>query len=203
MDLSDISRERTLIDLAVARARILDLTVKIEDEAAELAALRAELAQVRRPPEAGKLTGSASSSGLSILRFWRRSGGQVAIKWNVDEICGQCPPRSKRGIEHVVRRSDSWVMTISGWVVANGQSSAFTSARLLMTGPKGIVSRQVSVHLRDDVAAHFGNPSFAMSGFRFEIPMSELAVGAYALDLAAFGERLGETTVHLGRVELT
>ena len=84
----------------------------------------------------------------------------------------------------------------------NGQASAFTSARLLLKGIDGIVSRQASFHLRGDVAVHFGNPGFAMSGFRFEIPMSELAAGFYTLDLVAFSEASGETIVHLGRIDL-
>jgi hypothetical protein len=202
VDLSDISRERTLVDLAVTRVRILDLAMKIESDAVELAALRAELAKVR-PPVEGGLTRSLATSGQRRWRLWRRSGGRGSVKWHVDEICGQCPPRSSRGIDHVVRRSNSWVLTISGWAVPNGQSSTFTSARLLLTGSTGVLSKQVSVHLRDDVAAHFGNPRLAMSGFRFEIPMSELTVGSYALDLEAFGEAVGETTIHLGRIELT
>lgn len=206
MDLSDISRERTLVDLAIARVRILDLTVKIEEAAAELAPLRAELAEARPSHEVRKLTRSAPSGPLNTLRLpallSRRSAGQRGLQWHVDEICGQIPSRSKQGIEHMVRRNNSWAVTISGWVVPNGQSSAFTSARLLMTGRAGVLSRQASIHLRDDVAAHFGNPGFAMSGFRFEVPMSELTIGSYALDLVAFGEASGETTVRLGHIEL-
>ena len=56
--------------------------------------------------------------------------------------------------------------------------------------------------MRDDVAAHFGKPTFAMSGFRFEVPMSELAVGSYALELTAFSDVSGEAAVHLGRIDL-
>jgi hypothetical protein len=139
---------------------------------------------------------------MSRRKFWRRSSGERPIHWHVDEICGHSPSQSKRGIEHVVRRSNSWMMTFSGWLVPGGRSSAFMSARLLLKSHDVTVSRQVSFHLREDVSAHFGNSAFAMSGFRFEIPMSELAAGFYSVDLVAFSEASGETTVHLGRIEL-
>jgi hypothetical protein len=136
------------------------------------------------------------------LKYWRRSGGQRTVQWHVDEICGHAPSRSGGAIVHSLRRSDSWAVTISGWAVPKDQSQAFTSARITMRGSAGSVTRQASIHLRDDVATHFGNPSFAMSGFRFEVPMSELAVGSYALELAVFSDVSGENTVHLGRVDL-
>jgi|GEM_PF-2402543 hypothetical protein len=204
MDLSDISRERTLVDLAVARARVLDLTFEIDRAAAELAALRAELPEPSPTfqPVNPKGRGSQATLGLSRLISWRRSSGEGVVQWHVDEICGELPARSKRGIEQMVRRSDSWILSISGWVVPKKDSSTYTSARLLMAGSAGVISRQASIHLRDDVAAHFGNPAFAMSGFRFEVPMSELEDGFYTLHLLAFSEASGESRVQLGRVEL-
>ena len=113
MDLSEISRERTLVDLAVARVRILDLTTEMEGAAAELAELRAELAEARPAVEAGKSRSSVSPGsfndfGLSRLSFWRRSDGRNAVHWHVDEICGESPSRSKRGIEHVVLYPVGW-----------------------------------------------------------------------------------------------
>lgn len=205
MDLSDISRERTLVDLAVARTRILDLTLEIDRAAAELAALRAELPEAPPPAQAPAnpiVSSSQNSLGRSILSSWRRPSVRSVVQWHVDEICGELPPRSKSGIEHRVRRTDSWIMSISGWVVPKEEASAYTSVRLLMEGPAGVVSRQASIHLRDDVAAHLGNAAFAMSGFRFEVPMSELEAGVYTIDLAPFSEASGESKVRLGRVEL-
>jgi hypothetical protein len=207
MDISEISRERTLVDLAVARVRIVNLASEIDGSAAELAVLRAELAETRGPLVVSQGLTPASKSpsnrfGTSTLRFWRRSRRQRAVQWHVDEICGQAPSRSPGGISHVVRRGDSWALTMSGWAVPSDQSPAFTSARIRMSSPGGSITKQASIHLRDDVAAHFGKPTFAMSGFRFEVPMSELAVGSYALDLTAFSDVSGEAAVHLGRIDL-
>lgn len=203
MDLSEISRERTLIDLAVARARIIDLTLEIDLAAAELAALRAKMPQPATPLEAEQAKRSGrQTSGRSMMGALRRSSARSAVHWHIDEICGELPVRSKQGIDFKVLRSEAWMMTISGWVVPKDSPSAYTSVRLLMAGPMGVVAKQASIHLRDDVAAHFGNPAFAMSGFRFEFPLGDLEAGVYALDLVPFSERSGETRVSLGRVEV-
>lgn len=205
MDLSDISRERTLIDLEMARVRILDLTVRIEEAAAELQELRAEWSAVKGSAVDEDSSGSAASAAAkagSIMTFWRKSGKRSALRWHLDEICGQAPPRGKQGIQHVVRRSNSWMLTLSGWVVPGEGTSAFESVRLSMTGVEGVISRQAAMHLRDDVAGHFGNPAFAMSGFRFELPMSELTSMSYDLELVCFGSASGEHKARLGRIEL-
>lgn len=203
MDLSDISRERTLIDLAVARARIVDLTLEIDLAAAELDALRAQMPQAPSPVETKQAKKSQRQpSGRSMLASFRRSSARSAVLWHIDEICGDLPSRSKEGIDFRVLRNEAWMMTISGWVVPNDNASAYTSVRLLMTGPTGVVAKQASIHLRDDVAAHFENPAFAMSGFRFEFPLGELEAGVYGLDLVPFSERSGEARVSLGRIEV-
>jgi hypothetical protein len=213
MNLSDISRQRTLADLEIARARILDLTVRIGRASVELQDLRGELAERRQAiddenrkraskPAERRESRQRSASNFKMprwIRLWSKPKAQM--RCHVDEICGDFPVALGGQISVSVDRNKSWAFTISGWLVPQDGYPAFKAARLVMTGPGGAITRQVATHIRDDVGAHFGNREFALSGFRFDVPMSDLEAGKYSIDLIGHCPSRGEIESHLGWVE--
>lgn len=194
MDLTDILRKRTAIDLEIATARALEISLEIEVAAAELRRLRSELktlessAEAKRRPDT-PITPPASTSKASFRkrlrnRIMRLRAPTPQLRWNLDEIGGVFPPREKGGVSAAVSKTSLPSLTLSGWVVPIDNNPAFTAVGITLTGRGGQISRDAQTYPRADVAAHFGDSRFISCGFRFEIPMFEIPVGEYDLEIS-------------------
>jgi len=214
MDLSEISRARTLIDIDVANARILQLSIEIDKAAEQLRQLRSELGEPEASPptmfESPTTPASAPhavaatklGAKFGLMRM-RRRAAPVEMRWHVDEVGGVPPTRSKDGINVSVPLASYGTLTLSGWIVPLESQPPFTSASIVISGPSGQITRKIQTHIRDDVAVHFSDSNFASSGFRFDVPMSDLTKGTHAIELRGYSPSRGEVACRVGCVDLT
>lgn len=221
MDLSDILRNRTEADIVAATRRTLDLSIEIAAAAAELQALRLQLAEqcgADEVPANAALVGQGPDSQvgagqrdrrpalpekmLKVLRSLVKSDVPATLRWHLDEVGGVFPQRDRTGINAVVVRTSVPSLTLSGWVVPESGRSAFSDISIVLIGSRGRVSRAAATRPRPDVAVHFGEQQFVSCGFRFEIPMQELSPGVYTLEFTASREGDGSASARAGRIEI-
>lgn len=216
MDLTEISRKRVLIDTEIASMRILALSIQIESATVHLRALREELLLLQGPdvPAAQGALGHAGAASASLprtarprlLKTVRRALGlrppTPKIRWHFDDIGGSFPPRGSEGVAASVSRNTTSLLAISGWIVPLDGQRAFSFARIVLSGPSGSTVLEGATYTRDDVAAHFANPDFAASGFRFDVPMAQFTEGRYAIEIAGLTPGEGEASTDAGYVDI-
>lgn len=191
MDLAEISYKQALIDLDFANARIVDLSCRIDVTAAELIVLREQYETLK----AGSVTAAPAASAapsrrpLAFLHDLRRK----KILFHIDEVCGAPLVSGKDGAKHVVSRREAKVITISGWAVPKNFPGPLAAVDVVLTGTDHSFSSRVSTFARQDVAAHFRNPSLERSGFRFQVGSATLQPGSYIVELR--GQTPGGDTV--------
>lgn len=138
---------------------------------------------------------------LGKLLGKRRKAGPV-LHWHVDEVDGVSPRRDDTGLHVSVPLGGYGSMSLSGWIVPPAQQAAFAQARAILRGPSGEVVRQITTHPREDVAAHWGDPTFLHSGFRFDLPVAELVRGRHEFELVGVRADRGEARCRVGVIEL-
>ena len=212
MDLTDILRKRVESDLAVATARSLELSLEIEVVAAELKGLRSKLGEVESRQTREGSRGYSNAEPVSgdvpvgyeasvshdaptrsepqmlyrrfLRKFVSRSAKPPQFHWHLDEIAGTFPARGKGGVDAHISSTSFPAVTMSGWIVPAGDGPAFVAVEMILSGPRGPISRDTKTYHRPDVGAHFGNPDLTTCGFRLEFPMYEVPAGQYAVKIS-------------------
>lgn len=198
IDLTEISIEQAIIDRNIARARIVELSCRIDVASCELLKLREELDLLRGHDAQTSLTFNSSEEMVRLERSSQLLSKVSALPTGVigrlsdlrrptviahtDTICGK-PVDGRRQVPIV--RADHRYLTISGWVVPRNHRQAISEVVVsLVTSDEArrVHERTTS---REDVAKHFSNQAFVKSGFQCAFPMKEITAGTYTVELSA------------------
>ncbi len=198
LDLTEISLEQAIVDRNIARARIVELSCRIDTASRELLRLREELDLLKGHDAKTSLSFNSSDEMIRLKTTSQLLSKVSALPTgilgrlsdvrrptliaHVDNICGQ----SHNGRRQMpVVRADHRFLTISGWVVPRNDRQGISEVVVSLINSNETRRAHERTTSREDVAKHFSNQAFVKSGFQLAFPMKEITAGTYIVELSA------------------